>query len=98
MATMSLRSLASGLAETLADGGWRAKARPSQLPPPGLWNGFLVVCGRGFGKNRMASEWIHEEVQAKRAGRISLVAATSADIRDTVIEGESGILGTAPAL
>jgi phage terminase large subunit-like protein len=90
-------SIASQLAETLADGGWRAKARVSQLPPPGDWNGWVVCAGRGFGKNRTASEFIHEEVQAKRAGRIALVAPTAADARDTVVEGESGILATAPS-
>src|SRR5467141_1100223 len=93
---MSLRSLASKLADTLADGGWRAKARPSQLPPPGDWNGWLIMAGRGHGKNRAASEWIHETVQANAAGRIAVVAATAADARDTCIEGESGILATAP--
>src|SRR5260370_22113804 len=90
-------SVAAQLAATLADGGWRAKARPSQLPPPGSWNGWLVMAGRGYGKNRTASEWIHEIVQAKRAGRIALVAPTAADARDTIIEGESGILQTAPS-
>jgi phage terminase large subunit-like protein len=50
-----LSSLAAKLAETLADGGWRAKARPSQLPPPGDWNGWLVMAGRGFGKRAPAS-------------------------------------------
>src|SRR5258705_9188097 len=94
---MSQHSIAAQLADTLADGGWRAKARPSQLPPPGIWNGWLVMAGRGFGKNRTASEWIHEIVQAKGAGRIALVAPTVADARDTIIEGESGILQTAPS-
>src|SRR5258708_16623713 len=86
MATMSLRSLASGLAETLADGGWRAKARPSQLPPPGDWNGC------GFGKTRTGAEWVKEFVESGQAKRIALVAPTAADARDTMVEGESGIL------
>jgi phage terminase large subunit-like protein len=47
-----LSSLAAKLAETLADGGWRSKARPSQLPPRGNWHGWLVMAGRGFGKTR----------------------------------------------
>jgi phage terminase large subunit-like protein len=94
---MSQLSVAGQLAATLADGGWRAKARPSQLPPPGPFNGWVVCAGRGFGKNRLASEWIHEEVQAKRAGRIALAAPTAADARDTVVEGESGLLQTAPS-
>lgn len=94
---MSAPSVAAALADTLADGGWRAKARPSQLPPAGDWNGWVVMAGRGFGKNRLASEFVHEEVQAKRTGRIALVAPTAADARDTIIEGESGILATAPS-
>jgi phage terminase large subunit-like protein len=89
-------NLAATLADALADGGWRAKARPSQLPPPGDWNGWLVMAGRGWGKNATASQWIHETVQANAAGRIALVAPTAADVRDTVIEGESGLLATAP--
>lgn len=93
-----LSALASRLADTLADGGWRAKARPSQLPPQGSdWNGWLVMAGRGFGKTRTGSEWVHELVQTGMAGRIALVAPTAADARDTMVEGQSGILRTAPA-
>ena len=93
---MSIAEIARHFVET-AKTGWRAKARPSQLPPAGDWNGWVVMAGRGFGKNRLASEFVHEEVQAKRAGRIALVAPTAADARDTIIEGESGILATAPS-
>ena len=90
---MSLHSsLATLLADTLADGGWRAKARPSQLPPDGDWNGWLVMAGRGFGKTRTGGEFVKEQVETGQAGRIALVAPTAADCRDTVIEGESGIL------
>ena len=93
---MSIQDIARHFVET-AKSGWRAKARPSQLPPPGDWNGWVVMAGRGFGKNRLASEFVHEEVQAKRAGRLALVAPTAADARDTIVEGESGILATAPS-
>jgi len=55
---MSLRSLAGALADTLADGGWRAKARLSQLPPAGDWDGWLILAGRGFGKTRTGAEWV----------------------------------------
>jgi predicted phage terminase large subunit-like protein len=92
MATMSLRSLASVLAETLADGGWRAKARPSQLPPPGDWNGWLVMAGRGAGKTRTGAEWVKELVETNSAGRVALVGPTAGDVRDVMVEGPSGIL------
>jgi phage terminase large subunit-like protein len=91
-----MTSIAATLAETLADGGWRAKARPSQLPPPGAWNGWIVCAGRGFGKNFTGAGWINECVETETAGRIALVAATAADARDVMVEGESGILRLAP--
>lgn len=90
---MSLRSLASQLADILADGGWRAKARPEQLLPQGDdWNGVVYLAGRGWGKTRTGAEGVKEQVEAGHAKRIALVAPTAADARDTMVEGESGIL------
>jgi predicted phage terminase large subunit-like protein len=91
---MSL-SIAAQLAETLADGGWRTKARPSQLPPPGSWNGWLVMAGRGFGKTRTGAEWVKEHVEASTAGRVALIAPTASDARDVMVEGPAGLLATA---
>ncbi|WP_084518464.1 DNA-packaging protein [Bradyrhizobium sp. th.b2] len=93
---MSPPSLASRLADSLADGGWRAKARPSQLPPPGDWLGWLLMSGRGFGKTFTGSGWVNELVETAAAGRIALVAPTAADARDTMVEGQSGLLRMAP--
>jgi phage terminase large subunit-like protein len=89
-------SLLTALADTLADGGWRGKARPSQLPPPGDWNGWLALAGRGWGKTFTGSGWVGELVETGAAGRIALVAATAADARDVMVEGDSGILNLAP--
>jgi phage terminase large subunit-like protein len=90
---MSLRSLASALADTLADGGWRAKARPEQLPPPGdAWNGWLLMAGRGFGKTRTGAEWIKELVETNAARHIALVGPTAGDARDVMVEGPAGLL------
>jgi phage terminase large subunit-like protein len=94
---MSLRSLASALADSLADGGWRAKARASQLPPPdftgdGPANGWLYMGGRGTGKTRAGAEWVKELVETGAARHIALVGATFGDTRDTMIEGQSGVL------
>lgn len=90
---MSLRSLAGKLADALADGGWRAKARPEQLLPEGDdWDGVVYLAGRGWGKTRTGAEGVKEQVEAGNAKRIALVAPTAADARDTVVEGESGIL------
>jgi len=75
---------------------WHAVARPEQLPPPGDWNGWAVIAGRGFGKTRCGAEWVRSIVESGEARRIALVAPTSADARDTIVEGESGILAISP--
>jgi phage terminase large subunit-like protein len=75
---------------------WSAWARPNQLPPPGDWLVWLLLSGRGFGKTRTGAETTRAEVEANRAGRISLVGKTPADVRDVMIEGESGILAISP--
>lgn len=86
-----LAGLSPATAETLLH-DWRFWAREAQLPPEGEWFVWLVLAGRGFGKTRTGVEWIHERVEAGTARRIALVAPTAADARDTMVEGESGIL------
>lgn len=74
---------------------WTGKygtARESQLPPQGNWRTWLIMAGRGFGKTRTGAEFIRQEVQAKRMMRVALVGATASDVRDVMVEGESGLL------
>jgi phage terminase large subunit-like protein len=72
-----------------------AHARAAQLPPPDLWDVWLILAGRGFGKTRTGAEWVIE--QARTLERGALVGPTAADTRDILIEGESGIMSCAPA-
>lgn len=51
------------------------------------------MAGRGFGKTRSGSEWTHKITGGKPI-RVALVAATAADARDVMAEGESGIVAT----
>jgi predicted phage terminase large subunit-like protein len=74
---------------------WWFWARPNQLPPPGDWRLWLILAGRGFGKTRTGVEWVRREVEAGRLGRLGLIGRTAADVRDVIVEGESGILATA---
>lgn len=67
--------------------------RWDQQPPKGDWLTWLIRGGRGSGKTRTGSEWIHRIT--KIAPRIALVAPTGPDARDTLVEGESGLLATA---
>jgi predicted phage terminase large subunit-like protein len=88
------RALFGRLAESLQS-DWRLKARPSQLPPPGDWVVWLQLSGRGFGKTRSGSEWTHMQIRGG-CSRLALVGATAADVRDIMVEGESGILACSP--
>ena len=74
---------------------WPAFARESQKPPPGNWITWLYMAGRGAGKTRTASEWIRQRVY-DGAQRIALVGRTPADVRDVMIEGDSGLLNVFP--
>ena len=71
---------------------WECHARPSQSPPEGDWNGWLIIAGRGWGKTRVGAEYIRAAAESGWAKRIGLVGETSADGRDVMVEGESGIL------
>ena len=73
---------------------WRDVARAEQVAPTGDWSTWLYMAGRGSGKTRAGAEWVHEQIAAG-CKRIALVGATAADVRDVMIEGESGILATA---
>lgn len=70
---------------------WRFLARPSQLPPEGDWQNWLILAGRGFGKTRTGAEWAREQLKAG-ASRLGLIAPTASDARDVMVEGESGLL------
>ena len=78
---------------------WSVWARPEQMAPPGIdWNVWLVMAGRGFGKTRLAAEWVREQAKYTNTGqrRFALVARTAADVRDVIVEGESGIINVSP--
>jgi len=77
---------------------WHFWARPNQLPPEGLWNTWLILAGRGFGKTRAGSEWIRMIARDNPGCRIALVAETAADARDVMILGDSGIISCDPTL
>src|SRR5579862_821718 len=74
---------------------WPFRARPAQLPPTGEWRVWLLLAGRGFGKTRTGAELVHARVGTYAARRIALVAPTAADVRDVMVEGESGLLAIA---
>lgn len=71
-------------------------ARADQRPPSwrGDWLTLLLRGGRGSGKTRTGAEITNRATAI--VPRIILIAATGPDLRDTMVEGVSGILATAP--
>jgi len=70
---------------------WATIARTEQLPPDGEWLTWMFLAGRGAGKTRAAAEWIIERAKTPNL-RLALVGRTPADVRDVMVEGESGIM------
>lgn len=75
---------------------WRGVwARPKQLPPPGEWQSWGFLTGRGFGKTICISKWINEEVAAGRAKSICLIAQDEDNTVKLLVNGLSGLIATA---
>ena len=73
-----------------------AHSRANQRPPVNdEWDTWMLLAGRGYGKTRTGAEWSIE--QARHLERGALIGPTAADTRDILVEGESGILASAPA-
>ena len=75
---------------------WPLWARESQIAPPGDWVIWLVLAGRGFGKTRTGAEWVRDRVSSGEGKHLIIAGPTSTDIRDVMIEGESGIMAVSP--
>lgn len=85
----------SGLSEKERDDlrwHWNLWARPEQLPPPGDWSIWLICAGRGFGKTRAGAEWVQQVARRNPDARIALIGASIGEVRQVMVEGESGIL------
>jgi predicted phage terminase large subunit-like protein len=76
---------------------WLMRAHKHQIPPKGnWWTVWLLLAGRGAGKTRTAAEDVWHTAWTTPNIRILISGPTSADIRDTMIEGESGLLNCMP--
>jgi phage terminase large subunit-like protein len=70
--------------------------RPEQIIPDGDWSITALVAGRGFGKTLAMSQWVRKKAMENPGCRIGIAARTTADLRNTVVTGESGILAIHP--
>ena len=92
------KRLLAGFDEKSLNWDWSVWGRPEQLAPAGNWNIWIYLAGRGAGKTRAAAEWVREQAKYTTTGqrRFALVARTAADVRDVIVEGESGIMNVTP--
>lgn len=90
---------------------WSLWARGNQRPTAAVncqgehpdgdrWPIWLYLAGRGSGKSRSGAEQVREWVEAADAEdrqiAIALVGQTVADVRDVMINGETGIISCSP--
>lgn len=78
------------------DPGWlHPHARADQKPPPWSkrWLAWVIASGRGGGKTLTGARLIHRVAERER--RMIFVAQDASALRETMVEGESGILATA---
>lgn len=78
---------------------WSFWGRPEQFfPDTDDWDIGLFLAGRGSGKTRSCAEWVRDKAKVSSHGKLRflLVARTAADVRQTMVDGESGILSISP--
>jgi len=66
------------------------------LPPGDWWSIWLMLAGRGAGKTRTAAEQIAWWAYEQPGTRWLVAAPTSADVRATCFEGDSGLMTIIP--
>lgn len=95
---LDLRSIAAEIErqQELRRYDWKLNARPDQLPPPGQWRFWLIMSGRGWGKTKTICEYLRLLAKGGKHRRIAILGATAADVRDVIVEGDSGILAISP--
>lgn len=77
---------------------WPVWGRDSQFPQKPTWKTWVLLGGRGAGKTRAGAEWIRyiaslpPDSTEFSGGRIALIGETYNDVRDIMIEGQSGLL------
>ena len=95
--TLDLADLDTNMLDLLIDETWAATRRPSQIPPDWQWSVWLLQAGRGFGKTRVGAETMSEWAEAHGPGfRGACIGPTNFDVRNTMFEGESGLLRCLP--
>lgn len=90
------RQLAPHELDALGSWYWEGWARDAQLPPEEAWRTWLLCAGRGFGKTRAGAEWVRDVARHDGNARIALVGASLTEVRNVMVEGDSGVLAASP--
>jgi len=78
---------------------WLTIAHQHQVLPAGdWWTIWLLLAGRGAGKTRTAAEQIGWWAWQQPKTRWLVAAPTSADVRATCFEGDSGLISVIPPI
>lgn len=87
-------------AATMARIRWEIQARTKQIPPDDLvaWATWLILSGRGWGKTQVGASISGLFALENENVRVGIIAPTAADVRDTCLEGISGILNFIPPI
>jgi phage terminase large subunit-like protein len=79
------------LDRSAVESAWQREARPEQLPPDGDWFVWMIMAGRGWGKTRTGAEWLAARALST-PGDYAVIARSTQDLRETCLEGSSGLL------
>jgi phage terminase large subunit-like protein len=74
---------------------WKFWGRPAQQIVTGFFI-WLILAGRGWGKTRTGAQFTIEMARTRPKSRGMLIGATAADVRDVMINGDSGVLACSP--
>jgi phage terminase large subunit-like protein len=82
----------------------RWQPQPHQIPPAGLWTGWLLMAGRGAGKSKACAEYVRQHVNGPPClpgpvpHWISIIAPTLGDGVTSMYEGPGGIRNADPGI
>ena len=77
---------------------WLVWGRANQFAHETGWKTWVMLGGRGAGKTRAGAEWLRHiaslssDAHGHCGGRVALISETYSDVRDIMIEGQSGLL------
>jgi phage terminase large subunit-like protein len=65
-------------------------ARGDQWPPPGQWDVWFYMAGRGAGKTKAGGNWARK--MAQKTDRLAMIGRRGKDVRQTMVEGPAGLI------